>query len=194
MCIDVSIIAVESHPSSIWIRMRMKFDEICWSVFVYCLVYHSKLRRGTACSCSSECSALQRHARTWSLPSLPPAIPRSLTIWTFNDINSPTQLTIIIHICESTPPPTDANIIFIIECILSFLERSVVHMRKMRVIIFFRPAWCWEWHAGPPMSGPPPVAPGDQISPGTCWGPANIFQTCHMGQRIHILNIKTKLW
>ena len=192
MCIDVSIIAVESHPSSIWIRMRMKFDEICWSVFVYCLVYHSKLRRGTACSCSSECSALQRHARTWSLPSLPPATPRSLTIWTFNNykqsysahhhhsylwVHSTTNWCKH-HLHHRMYPQLPGEV-------------TVVHMR---VIIFFRPAWCWEWHAGPPMSGPPPAAPGDQISPGTCWGPANIFQTCHMGQRIHNLNKTTKLW
>ena len=62
-------------------------------------------------------------------PSLRPfPDPWHVTIWTFNDINSPTQLTIIIHICESTPPPTDTHIIFIIECILSFLERSQLYI------------------------------------------------------------------
>ena len=55
---------------------------------------------------------------------------------------------------------------------------------------FSWPAWWEGWLAGPLMNRFQPAAPGGQISAGTCWGPVNISQTCHRGQRIHNLTIR----
>ena len=66
-----------------------------------------------------------------------------------------------------------------------------VAWREVRIMTdYVWPAWWEGWPAGPLMNRLPPAAPGDQISPGTCWGPANISQTCHRGQRIHNLTIR----